>query len=31
MPIIKDQWRNLMIDRLEEVLQRPYQIDVFSN
>jgi hypothetical protein len=29
MPIIKDQWRNLMIDRLEEVLERPYQIDVF--
>ncbi|CAF1064698.1 unnamed protein product [Adineta steineri] len=27
LPIIKDQWRNLMIDRLEEVLHRPYQID----
>ncbi|CAF3651634.1 unnamed protein product [Rotaria sp. Silwood1] len=27
LPIIKDQWRNLMIDRLEEELKRPYQID----
>jgi len=30
LPIIKDQWRNLTIDRLEEVLKRPYQIDVFK-
>jgi hypothetical protein len=30
LPIIKDQWRNLTIDRLEEVLERPYQIDVFK-
>ena len=29
LPILKDQWRNLVIDRLEEVLERPYQIDVF--
>ena len=29
MPIIKDQWRTLMIDRLEIALERPYQIDVF--
>jgi stalled ribosome rescue protein Dom34 len=29
LPIIKDQWRNLMIDRLEEALERPYQIEVF--
>ncbi|CAF1151456.1 unnamed protein product [Rotaria sordida] len=27
LPIIKDQWRNLMIDRLEEELKRPYEID----
>ncbi|UJR31972.1 hypothetical protein I4U23_019445 [Adineta vaga] len=27
LPIIKDQWRNLMIDRLEEALERPYQIE----
>ncbi|CAF5056398.1 unnamed protein product, partial [Rotaria sp. Silwood1] len=31
LPIIKDQWRNLMIDRLEEELKRPYQIDVFKH
>jgi len=30
LPIIKDQWRNLMIDRLEEALERPYQIEVFK-
>lgn len=28
LPIIKDQWRNLMIERLEETLERPYQIEV---
>ncbi|CAF0922159.1 unnamed protein product [Adineta ricciae] len=27
LPIIKDQWRNVMIDRLEEALERPYQIE----
>ena len=28
LPILKDQWRNLMIERLEEKLERPYQIEV---
>ena len=28
LPIIKDQWRNMMIERLEEALERPYLIDV---
>jgi hypothetical protein len=27
---MKDQWRNLMIERLEESLGRPYQIEVFE-
>ena len=30
LPIIKDQWRNIMINRLEDVLQRPYQIEVIN-
>ena len=30
LPILKDQWRNLMIERLEENLERPYQIEVCS-
>ena len=30
IPFIKDQWRNLMIDRLEEALEQPYKIEVFS-
>jgi hypothetical protein len=28
--MIKDQWRNMMIERLEEALERPYQIEVFT-
>jgi len=28
VPIIKDQWRTIVIDRLEEILGRPYQIEV---
>lgn len=28
LPIIKDQWRNLMTEQLEEVLEEPYRIDV---
>jgi hypothetical protein len=28
LPMIKDEWRTIMIERLEEVLERPYRIDV---